>query len=153
MVPASLPQYWSIPCLHSPLGRGSVCWQENPRLQTTSSGQKTAHGYLHTLRTQHTALLESKSTLFCSEAQRSVLLLVQKMLIFQFTPVSCRSVWCFATWKKKKNSGERKTVDIFTDACYSLKCTHSLDENIFNLKFKPHFVMSGIHFISEPLKQ
>lgn len=48
---------------------------------------------------------------------------------------------------------ERETTDILTDACYSLKCINSLDENIFNSTFKPHFVMSGIHFISESLTQ
>lgn len=55
----------------------------------------------------------------------------------------------------KKNIFQVKDrpVDILTDVRYSLKCTHSIDENILNSKLKPHFVFSGIHFISETLKQ
>lgn len=49
----SLPRYWSSLCLRSPPGRGSVCWQENRPLQTTSSDRRTGRGCLRTLWTRY----------------------------------------------------------------------------------------------------
>lgn len=58
----SSPRYWSSPCPHSPLGRGSECWQETLPLQTTSSGRRTGRGCLRTLWNQSTAALASPTS-------------------------------------------------------------------------------------------
>lgn len=47
-----LLRYWSTLCQHSPLRRGSECWQAILPLQRASSSQRIVHGCPHTLKEQ-----------------------------------------------------------------------------------------------------
>lgn len=55
----NLLRYWSTLCQHSPLRRGSECWQEIPPLQRASSSQRIVHGCPHKLKETQKLILWS----------------------------------------------------------------------------------------------